>query len=302
MLDNKSVYSVRLANGQGWQITATEGTMSWVEKLASIMELKTCNQNGYPKLIFIRMDTSKESRGEPICYVAPNIQETLPRSGWKVHDLRLLRLWSHDDVTDVICEIGHKESDELDILSMLLALYPIFKRALDSGGLPFHAALAERDGIGILLAASGNTGKSTCCCRLQSPWQSLCDDKTVIVRDYQKQYLAHPFPTWSDHLTKRSKRTWNVQNHIPLWAIFFLKQAETDKLIPIGQGEAAALMNQSAMQVCHQYWNKLDRDEIRTLKKKLFDNACELAKSIPAYKLQVSMSGRFWEKIEAVLP
>jgi SynChlorMet cassette protein ScmC len=185
---------------------------------------------------------------------------------------------------------------------MLLALYPIFERAQNSGGVPFHAALLERNGIAVLLVAPGSTGKSTCCIRLRSPWQPLCDDETLIVRDLEKRYLAHPFPTWSDYLMKRSTKTWNIEYHLPLSAIFFMEQAETEEVLPIGQGEAAAYIHHSAMQVCRRRLYHLNRRESKSLRLKLFDNACELSRAIPAFKLGVSLKGRFWEKIEAVLP
>jgi SynChlorMet cassette protein ScmC len=298
---NTTAYAMLLANGQGWRITATDGARPWLQKLASIMELEACDQNGYPKLIFIRRDRNKEGRQEPISCLGPNIGRNLPSSGWKARRLPALQTWSHSEVPDVVCEIGHDKGYELDILRMLTALYPIFEGVQDLGGLPLHAALVERNGTGILLAASGDTGKSTCCRRLQRPWQPICDDETLVVRDDQKQYLAHPLPTWSDYLTRRSERTWNIQRHLPLSAIFFLEQAETDEVVPIGDGQTAMLISQSANEVSRPGWVYLDGDQVRSRRKELFDNACELARSIPAFVLRASLKGRFWEEMEGVL-
>ncbi len=295
-------YLLQLGNGQAWQVSSTAGARQDVGELGRIMGLKSYDPNGYPKLVFIRRESaktkSKESGGRP----HKKVKQNLRGLGWKAHDLWLLRLWSHNDVPDFICEIRHEEGDyELAILSLRLSVYPIYQRAQDSGGLPLHAGLVERDGKGVLLAAPRNTGKSSCCRRLPSTWNVLCDEETLIVQDDQKRYLAHPFPTWSDCLLKRSQQTWNVQSHIPLSAIFFLEQAEADEVVLVGQGEAAALMNQSGMQVCHRFWNNLDYEELSTRKKKLFENACELAKAVPAFKLRVSLQGRFWEEMERVL-
>jgi SynChlorMet cassette protein ScmC len=297
----KSGYSIRLANDQRWQLIATEGKRSWVEKLTSMMELETCDENGYPKLIFVRKETDKQNRVEPICYLIPGMQDGLPREGWQVHKLPAIRVWYHRDVPDVICEYGHQESHELNILRQSLALHPIFERAQSSGGLPFHAGLVERDGKGILLAASGNSGKSTCCRRLCSPWHPLCDDEALVVRDDLKRYFAHPFPTWSDHLWRNSEQTWDVEKNVLLSAIFFLEKAETDDVRRMGQGEAAVTINQSAEQVCYRFWNNLNNEELRARRKKAFENACELAGSIPTFRLRVSLQGRFWEQIEKVI-
>jgi SynChlorMet cassette protein ScmC len=295
-------YHLILGNGQGWQFTSTPGVTSEVRELGRIMGLKCCEPNGYQKLVFIRRGSEKIKSEDTMYKQHRNMEATLRRLGWKARDLKSIKLWSHNDVPDMICEITHGEGDyELSILSMRLSLYPIYERELNSGGLPFHAGLVERDGKGVLLAAPKNIGKSTCCRRIPGPWNALCDEETLIVRDGQKQYLAHPFPTWSDYLTRGSNRTWNVQRYVPLAAIFFLEQAEDDKAIPLGQGEAASLMNQSAMQVFLRSCIHLDREKMRAFRKKLFDNACELAGAIPTFKLRVGLDGRFWEKIEAVL-
>jgi len=301
ILDKETGYCLRLANDQKWHISVSEQLGSWGDKLAAIMQLKVCEPNEYPKLIFILRGAGNDNCGEPSCRLAENVPAKLPRWGWKAHVLGGMRLWSRTDVTDVICEIESVD-ENLDIIMMRISLSPIYQRAQDSGGLTFHAGLVELDGKGILLAAPKNIGKSTCCQRIPRPWSVLCDEETLIVQDNQRKYLAHPFPTWSDYIARRSNRTWNVQHHVALQAIFFIEQAEVDEVVSLGQGEAAVLINQSAVQVHYRYWHDLGNEELRTRKKKLFENACELAKVIPSFKLRVSLTGRFWEKIEEVLP
>ena len=301
IFDDKSRYCIRLANGQGWHISATEELAAWAERLADIMQLSFCEPNGYPKLIFIRKKSRKNQYEKFLRRPEEDVTEGLSRWGWSVRDIYGIRFWSRPDVTDVICEI-ERGDDNLDILMMRHSLYPIYQWAQDSGGLPLHAGLVERDGKGVLLAAPRNTGKSTCCHRIPKPWYALCDEETLIVRDDQIKYLAPPFPTWSDYLAGRPERTWNTQHHLPLFAIFFLKQAKADEVTPIGQGQAAVCVYRAALQVCYRNWLNLDREEIMMLKKKLFENACEVARSIPAFKLRVSLTGRFWEEIEKVLP
>jgi len=297
----KASYCLRLANGQGWNIVATEEVKLWVEKLASIMELNTCKADGYPKLVFVQREPSKGEFENPIDRLDQSTQGNIPKDGWRVHRLGVLRLWYHDHVQDVICETEPDKNHDLDIIRMWHATHPIYQRAQKLGGLPFHAALIERNGKGILLAGHGGAGKSTCCQYLPHSWHVLCDDETLVVLNDQKEYFAHPFPTWSDYLWKRSERTWNVQQNLPLSAIFFLKQADTDEAVPIGQGEAAIFINQLAMDICQRNWRGLEQVEERALRKKLFDHACELGKAVPAYKLKISLKGRFWEEIEAAL-
>ena len=265
------------------------------------MQLESSESNGYPKLIFIEKESHREGYREPVCRLDKDIRDALPEHGWEPHDTHAFRLWTHRDATDVICEISDEGDQRFRLLRMRLFLYPVYRRAQESGGLPFHAALVERDGRGVLLAAPSRTGKSTCCRRLVAPWFALGDDETLFVRDDKGRYFAHPFPTWSEYLGGRSQRTWNVERHVPLSAIFFLERGETDQSLPVGQGKAASFINESAAQVGQRTWIRLPREEKRRLRRKAFDNACELAKVIPAFKLRVSLNGRFWEEMEKVL-
>lgn len=295
-------YRLVLGNGLGWQLTSTAGVKLEVAELARIMGLKSNDSHGYPRLIFIRTRNGNVRYEETICGLGKMPAEDLRGLGWKATELSSLRIWSHNKTTDLICEIrDEKGSYREKVVSMMSSLYPIYHQAQNAGGFPLHAALLKKNGMGVILVAPGGTGKSTCCRRLRSPWQPLCDDETLVILDDQKRYLAHPFPTWSDCLTRRSRPIWDVQTHLPLSSIFFLEQANSDKVTAVGQGEAAVYLHQSAMQVYHRYWNSLDDQDIRTRKKKLFENACALAKEVPTFKLRMSLKGRFWEEMERVL-
>ena len=74
-----------------------------------------------------------------------------------------------------------------------------------------------------------------------------------------------------------------------------------DEVLPMGQGQAALLAYQSAIQVCHRNLMNLNREQMRVHKRKLFENACDLTKLIPAFKLKVSLVGQFWKEMEKVL-
>ncbi len=294
-------YLLRLADGRGWELVAGQGTESWVAKLAAIMRLEPCTPDGYPSLVFARKSLGRDWWRDPVSRLTPALAGRLPEKGWTVHDLRSLQLWSHDDVADVICEMGDEEDPDLDTVRMWLALAPVYDRTLESGGLPLHAALVERDGIGVLLAAPGGTGKSTCCRRIPPPWTALSDDLALVVLNRDGKYRAHPFPTWSNYLWKSSETTWDVKKHLPLAALFFLEQSPTDEAIPVGQGQASILVTESAEQICQAAWRNLIPEEERARKERLFENAGALARTLPAFRLRVNMEGRFWEEMERVL-
>ena len=169
------------------------------------------------------------------------------------------------------------------------------------GGLPFHAGLAELHGRSVLFAAQGDTGKSTACRRLPDYWNTLCDDEALVVMSEQREYRTHPFPTWSDYLCKGEVGTWDVQYSVPLSGIFFLEQSETSEVVPLGTGEAAVLIGESAAQVCYKFWKDVDIEDQRRFRSDIFSNACEIAARIPAYRLRASLHGNFWEEVENVL-
>lgn len=301
LLDSGKGYCLRLANGQGWRLIPTKGVESWLDKMAAIMELERCGPERYPSLIFIEASSGQNAQRGPMGRLRSRLSEALVRTGWKAHSLGALQIWSHSDLPDRICEMSPEKAHSLDIIRMWLALHPVYQSAQDAGGLPLHAALVGRNGVGVLLAASGDVGKSTCCSHLPDPWQTLCDDEALIVCASQQRYVAHPFPTWSDRLWRRSERTWNVQRSLSVTAIFFLEQATIDEAIPLEQGRAAMSVFQSAAQVCRRTWRNLPREEERLFRRTLFHNACELARAIPAFALRFSLSGQFWIEMDEVL-
>lgn len=118
-------------------------------------------------------------------------------------------------------------------IAQLLELSQIFCcKAEERGGLAIHSALAEKNGIGIILAGRGDVGKTTASKRLPSPWISLSDDCSLIVLDKQKKYRAHPWPTWSslvdeklpdkEKLALRTKRFENICRLVESIPVFLL--------------------------------------------------------------------------------
>jgi SynChlorMet cassette protein ScmC len=166
---------------------------------------------------------------------------------------------------------------------------------------PFHAALAARQGRGVILAGASGTGKSTCCRRLTQPWRALSDDEVLVALTPEGRYVAHPFPTWSDYLLKTANPTYQSQDPVPLAGIFFMEQASRDECLPLSPTEALVEVTISA-QVClaHFLWY-CGPEEAQNIRSLIFANACEVVKKVPAFRLRVSLKGRFWEHLEAAL-
>jgi len=265
------------------------------------MELDECAIDGSRQLIFCGSDNTQRVLSGMIDMV-PSKSRSYGASNY-VHFYyhHTLRIWCHNDIPEFECEVLFNKGAKIEFLNMWHALLPIYQQSISQGGLPMHAGLVEVDGQGFALAASGDIGKSTCCRRLPDAWRPLCDDEMLVVLDKEKKYRAHPFPTWSDYLWQQSEKTWNVQCSVPLSGIFFLEKSETDEVEPVGEGEAAMLMTDSAMQICEKFWRNKDKEDQKEFREQLFNNSCKMAKKIPAYRLKVSLEGRFWKKMEEAI-
>ena len=297
-------YSLRLADGQGWHLVGTGKTRLFLEKLAAILDLRPGAGEDYSELVFTTSiadldDQHGASRLSRMMGVAG-----LPSGPWTRHTFGPLRIWSRDDRSDLICELDTEQTrpdDTQAILAMWFVVSLMYRQAQSRGALPVHAALLGKRRIGVMLGGSGGIGKSTCCKRVPLPWHPLCDDETLIVRNEQGHYVAHPFPTWSQYLWTGSGPRWPTEDYLPVSAICFLDRGTTDQMAPIPQGAAAVQLYQSAAQVHTRIWPHVSGEETTYLKRQLFENACPIAKSVPVYRLQLSAGGAFWKELEKVL-
>ena len=314
-------FGLKLASGDRWRIVATEETSQWAEKFASILRLKNDAVEGDPEIILIKSSAGSPDFPRSLLNGKGN---NLPQSGW-ISYYNINTVWYHPEVDDVIIDVQARQERRIladtaredynhaelapegllrDYISMAMALFPVYRRAINSVGFPMHGAFVERDGKGVLLAAKGGTGKSTCCRRIPEPWQACSDDEALVTVDSNGHYEVHSFPTWSDlffNNTNDNARTWDVQHHVPLSAIFFLEQSKTDEAVPIGSGVAAGYTYLYATQGYTRSLLGMDHEGQKQENMKIFDDTCRMAKKVPAYMLKVSLTGRFWEEIDRVL-
>jgi len=302
-LSNEKSYILKLNEDLRWLLSGKAGTHAWLTRLAQIMELPPSDgkEPTLSTVTFIRSSSTPESIGETAGLADLELINHLRSDGWPSRELTFVVTWFHPKTPDIYCELLNSQNHYLEVMMMAQSLFLFYSAATEQGGIPLHSALAEKDGAGILLVGRGGIGKSTCCRRLPSYWTVMCDDETLIVRDRLNSYVAHPFPTWGDYLLKRSRGTWNVSKSVSLSAVFFLDRAGVDSVHPVGRGEAAVLLNQSATQVCARQMDRLDDEVRREWRKALFENASDLARSVPAFRLRVSPEGDFWREIETVL-
>ena len=272
-----------LADGSHWEIAAgDEEAAAIVSQLGCAMQLRVTTgaieppHHGHLCRLLVQVDAhtsvadcyvplASENDGVVVCVLSPC-------DDWGGPDVNLVRL------------------------SLIIA-----REAQARGGVLIHGALAERDGIGVILVAPGGTGKTTASKRLPAPWRSLCDDTTLVVRDPQGTYWAHPWPTWSRFLDGGPGGTWEVQNAVPVKGIFILAQAVEDRAERVGPGQAVSLLGEFVGQVSTFMAPGLSKEELQALHLEQFNNLCALARVVPAHVLHISLTGAFWQEIEQAL-
>ncbi|MBP8695261.1 MAG: SynChlorMet cassette protein ScmC [Syntrophobacterales bacterium] len=292
--ETKAMYELSMDDRAGWVLQATAEAKDWLERFSVILGLSPSAGCGYAETV-----TLKRAAG---MRPGPGASD---RPAWEgvVWDFRRVPGAVLDRPRagqEILCLLPPARDEVTDLESMRHVLLPLYLEALRMGGFPAHAALVERNGRGVLLAGRGGIGKSTCCRRLPPPWRALADDLALVIRDDSGYYRAHALPTWSD-LRAGSESTWDVRRSVPLEAIFFLDQSEADEATPAGRGEAAVACRRAAMEVFWSVGPFVLREDPMNIATRAFENAVDFSLALPAYRLRVSLTGRFWEKIEEVL-
>ena len=293
MNNDKRYYNLRLSDGKNWGFTVNKELSPWLDSLAAIANLNKCNKTDFDiNLNFVNYKSS--------------IEPPFPgnKENWNLYKASsIYRIWEHDKSSDSFVEIKitPEYSKVLEYLSMQAALNPIYKYYTERSGGPVHAASAGFNGKGFLIAAAGDTGKSTSLERLPEYYQKMADDAALLVKNENGAYGMHPLPTWSDYYEERQESRFDLQYSLPLKAVFFLSQSNKDKVRSLKEGAAVTEIFQSFKQLWQGEWLRMDEKSKKRLSSKIFDNACELAKNIPCYELHATLNGQFWKEIEQVL-
>ena len=168
------------------------------------------------------------------------------------------------------------------------------------GALLLHAALIERDGTGVALAAPGGAGKTTAARRTSLPWKAVCDDAVLVLQREAGDFCAHPWPTWS-RLTEGAQESWLVAAATRLGAVAFLQRGDSLGLQPVGAGHAAVKLDCSAEQLAGACWPELPEAAQRAARARRFDAACRLAAEVPCYVLTSGLEDDYWTSLDDAL-
>jgi SynChlorMet cassette protein ScmC len=290
------IYGFRLADSQYWGVQPGKGTGEWADALARLLGIDLL-----PDLTdnVIRLERLPQPTGPD--------DESCAFSGGRIKDgcfVRMspyLEIRRHPSVREIVCGL-HETADFSQVKEqMRCALFPVYDLTVRRGGLPLHCALVERDGLGILLVGRSGVGKSTACRRLPKGWSPLCDDLALVVRMSGGGFAAHPLPTWSAVGPDPENRRWDINRGVRLAAIFFLAQSAEDEILPAGTAMASVVLTDAAMTIFRSVRVQEQSLEKKLLGRNAFANAAALARSVPSHILRLSLTGRFWEKIEEIL-
>ena len=293
-------YELALPGSCAWEFSAESRAQPWLDRFAALLGLSFDGAG----------NACGTGKNRIHCRMVPMHSGEIwqewhgydSSTGYSIDRFRSVR-FTGDASGTINADIGDNGHPDTAIINMWLLLYPVYRSLLQSGGLPFHAAMAEFGGRAYLLTGVSGTGKSTCSRRLQGLWRSRCDDEVLVVPDGTGRYVVHPLPTWSEFLFgKRSEKSWPVNPGLPLGGIFYLKQAEVDRVYPkLHDAEHAAAMIAAVLQVWDKYTWGFDAGQRQAANTSIFDNACRMAAHVPGYRLAVALDGRFWEEMEKVV-
>ena len=291
---NFSGVSLRLGNGAGWHIVAAPGAQGLLKKLTYHMRLTAAPDGPDLRRLIL---TEEGPDGLAAQTSAHAVQDFAPRrvGPWTYCDAGSVRYYRRHGLPHVICRCQGFEEPKSESQILPRLLYPVYLRAVECGGAVLHAALLEKGGMGFVLAGRSGAGKSTCCSRIAPPWRPVCDDQTLVLPSAQGGYVAHPLPTWSACTGPGVGPTWEANRALPLSAIFLLEKASDDALLPVGRGEAAAILAGSADRVTRSALSGIARQARRHARNAIMDVASSLVARIPAFRLNVTREGRFWE-------
>jgi SynChlorMet cassette protein ScmC len=285
-IESSEVFKLHLTGGQMWNIISERKTHGLVHQLAKIMRLEPSelSENAIP-LIFT---------------------DSLEKSTWPDGTEELafcdshMGLWIEPNYKRILAEVFQPCNPKKLPWIMRRSVQIIQHLNVLQGGLPLHAALAELDGTGVLLAARAGTGKSTCSRRLPEYWNVLGDDETLVVKT-EAGFVAHPFPTWSSLYEERERLSWNTEFAVPIKAVFFLEQAQVDELVNMPQHQSCLRTYASVYPAYRWFRDGFAGVELRQHNTMLFHNACNIVQHVKAFTLRVSLKGVFWQNIERII-
>lgn len=279
-------YSFNLPQPFGWKINGVGFGAELVDQLQQIMQLSRMSEDASGITVMPRSHYD----------VLPEAQRNRMSVFYSRKAVRLFRQ-DHSAQWFLVLPEDILFDRNTRVVLMWLILHPFLLQCLANGGLPVHASCAARNGRSIMVAAAGDTGKTTTVRRLKSPWQELCDDCALLL-PHGQGFELHPLPTWSEFIYGTNPHSsWNFEKGAALDAIFFLRQADQDRAEALTVPVATMRLYSSALEAMGS-WQKQFAPDLKT---KIFETAATIARLTPAFILHATLQGDVQKSIENVL-
>ncbi|MCK4982365.1 MAG: SynChlorMet cassette protein ScmC [Victivallaceae bacterium] len=269
-----------------WRIKAVGKCAELLDSLQNIMRLAQCSEDRVQLTVMPR-----------------SYYDSLPKSEYSSRQMfysrKAVRLFHRGNFSEWFMVLPENILSDKDIrvVVMWLMMRPFYLHCLSNGGLPVHASSADLNGRGIIVAAMGDTGKTTTVRRLPEPWQELADDTALLLPD-NNGFRLHPLPTWSEFIHGRNKSaSWDIKKSTKLSGIFFLEQSKHDKADRLSLPLSMMSLYQSSMEAL----GELEQDISNELKAEIFETAVNITTKVPSFSLYATLSGKVCESIESAL-
>ena len=230
--------------------------------------------------------------------LAALIEDELPAHHWQIAGNDTTHLtWRHPNTNHVFWTDSCRRA--LATLPFHLPLDLILHDIVQLGGAIVHGGLAVYKSQGVLLTAPPSGGKTTAFSTTPTNWQLESDDAALVWPDANSGFLISPLPTWSVLLGVNPQLErivqWQVGNSFPLAGIFFLDKADMIVLTHQRPLDAAFPLYRALSEYPTVI---MGRAPYRIA---LFRAASALARTVPAWSLQLPHKGNFWPRLEEEL-
>jgi hypothetical protein len=230
--------------------------------------------------------------------LATLVEDELPAHHWQISGNDTTHLtWRHPDTNHAFWTESCKTS--LPTLPFQLPLDLLLHDIVQLGGAIVHGGLAIYQSQGVLLTAPPGGGKTTAFSTTPVNWQLESDDAALVWPAAMGGFLISPLPTWSVLLgvNPQLKRIvqWQVGISFQLAAVLFLDKAGV-----------IALTHQRPLDAAFSLYRALSEYPTVIISRApyrvaLFRVAATLARTVPAWSLQLPSEGNFWPLLEEEL-
>jgi SynChlorMet cassette protein ScmC len=223
------------------------------------------------------------------------VQEELPSHGWQITGNNTTHLtWRHPDTNHTFWTESCNTSLTSRPFQMPLDL--IFHDIIQRGGGIVHGGLVTYKSHGVLLTAPPGGGKTTAFSTAPANWQLESDDAALVWPDDNGDFLISPLPTWSVLLGVKPQLErivlWRVNSFCFLRMVVFLEKSDAISLTLRRPLDAISTLYQSFSEYPTVLMNR------RFYRVAIFRAAAALARTVPAWSLQLPRKYNFWSLLE----